>query len=343
MGFLYSFNSSKPPSTDDQPCSSPSNKRMNPPLDSLSQSGAHVESAPPSNASLVSKTAETDLHGQTASKVESIQSHATHTVSGMSDVQVNNSLSLQMGDGHTSPHRLKEVFRCNEGESKESKPSHLDKFGSGDGQRLGEDRNKILERPQFSSTLKDRDRYRHHREYSERSRSRYGYSHRDSRPIRECSSSRDRHHRDREVERHWDRFSHHRREHHHSQRRPREERNWSRDRRFVSESYRPSGYHNRDGYSSHSHRGVEGAHGRTAHAVNSSKGRPSSSRSPSPLSGHCKRKRSPSVDARESSDECRVKKSKKKKRNKDKDKHRQVILGHSFLLISDLLIYSTMF
>ncbi|KAK9965448.1 hypothetical protein ABG768_004540 [Culter alburnus] len=313
--------SSKPPSTDDQPCSSPSNKRMNPPLDSLSQSGAHVESAPPSNASLVSKTAETDLHGQTASKVESIQSHATHTVSGMSDVQVNNSLSLQMGDGHTSPHRLKEVFRCNEGESKESKPSHLDKFGSGDGQRLGEDRNKILERPQFSSTLKDRDRYRHHREYSERSRSRYGYSHRDSRPIRECSSSRDRHHRDREVERHWDRFSHHRREHHHSQRRPREERNWSRDRRFVSESYRPSGYHNRDGYSSHSHRGVEGAHGRTAHAVNSSKGRPSSSRSPSLLSGHCKRKRSPSVDARESSDECRVKKSKKKKRNKDKHRH----------------------
>ncbi|XP_048025852.1 ubiquitin carboxyl-terminal hydrolase 42 isoform X1 [Megalobrama amblycephala] len=313
--------SSKPPSTDDQPCSSPSNKKMNPPLESLSQSGAHVESAPPSNASLVSKTAETDLHGQTASKVESIQSHATHTATGMSDVQVNNSLSLQMGDGQTSPHRLKEVFRYNEGESKESKPSHLDKFGSGDGQRPGEDRNKILERPQFSSTLKDRDRYRHHREYSERSRSRYGYSHRDSRPIRECSSSRDRHHRDREVERHWDRFSHHRREHHHSQRRPREERNWSRDRRFVSESYRPSGYHNRDGYSSHSHRGVEGAHGRTAHAVNSSKGRPSSSRSPSPLSGHCKRKRSPSVDARESSDECRVKKSKKKKRNKDKHRH----------------------
>lgn len=336
MCFLCSYNSSKPPSTDDQPCSSPSNIRMNPPSDALSQSGVHVESAPSSNASLVSKTADTDLHCQTASKVESIPSHATHTAAGTSDHQANNSLNLHIGDGHTSPHRLKEVFRCSEGESKESKPSHFDKFGSGDGQRVGEDGNKISERPHFSSPLKDRDRYRHHREYSERSRSRYGYSHRDSRPIRERSSSRDRHHRDREVERHWDRFSYHRREHHHSQRRPREERNWSRDRRFVSESYRPSGHHNRDGYSSHSNRGVEGAHGRTAHTVNSSKSRPSSSHSLSPLSGHNKRKRSPSLDARESSDECRAKKSKKKKRNKDK--HRRVILCYSFLLISDLLI-----
>ncbi|KAK7122840.1 hypothetical protein R3I94_019825 [Phoxinus phoxinus] len=313
--------SSKLPSTDDQPCSSPSTKRMNPPSDALSQSGVHVESAPASNASLVSKTADTDLHFQTASKVESIPSHATHTPAGTSDHHASNSLNLHSGDGHTSPHRLKEVFRCSEGESKESKPSHLDKFGSGDGQRVGEDGNKISERPHFSSPLKDRDRYRHHREYSERSRSRYGYSHRDSRPVRERSSSRDRHHRDREVERHWDRFSHHRREHHHSQRRPREERNWSRDRRFVSESYRPSGHHNRDGYSSHSNRGVEGTHGRMAHTVNSSKSRPSSSRSLSPLSGHNKRKRSPSFDARESSDECRAKKSKKKKRNKDKHRH----------------------
>ncbi len=91
------------------------------------------------NASLVSKTTDTDLHAQTASKDEPIQGNDTHAEAAMSDLQGNNSLSLHVGDGHTSPHRLKEEFRCSEGESKEPKPSHLDKFGSGDGR--GEDRN----------------------------------------------------------------------------------------------------------------------------------------------------------------------------------------------------------
>lgn len=66
---------------------------------------------------------------------------------------------------------------------------------------------------------------------------------------------------------------------------------------------------------------MEEAHGRATHTVNGSKGRPSSPHSVSPLLGHHKRKRSPSVDARESSDECKAKKSKKKKRNKDKHRH----------------------
>lgn len=278
---------------------------MNSSSDSSSQSASQVQSASSSDASLVSKTTDTDLHAQTASKDEPIQGHDTHAEAGMSDLQDNNSLSLHAGDGHTSPHRLKEEFRCSEGESKESKPSHLDKFGSGDGR--SEDRNRVLERQHFSSTVKDRDRYRHYREYRERSRSRYGHSH------RERSTSRDRHHRD-----HWDRFSHHRREHHHSQRRPREEHDRSRDRRFVSDSYRPSGHHNRDAYSSHSHRGVDGGYGWMSHTVNGSKVRPSSPRSVSPLPGYYKRKHSPSADARQSSDECRAKKYKKKKRNKEK-------------------------
>ncbi len=183
---------------------------MNPSTDS-SQSTSHVQLASSSDASLVSKTTDTDLHAQTASKDEPIQGNDTHAEAAMSDLQGNNSLSLHVGDGHTSPHRLKEEFRCSEGESKEPKPSHLDKFDSGDGR--GEDRNRVLERPHFSSTVKDRDRYRHYREYREKSRSRYGHSYRESHPFRERSTSRDRHHRD-----HWDRFSHHRRERHHSQR-----------------------------------------------------------------------------------------------------------------------------
>ncbi len=287
---------------------------MNPSTDS-SQSTSHVQLASSSDASLVSKTTDTDLHAQTASKDEPIQGNDTHAEAAMSDLQGNNSLSLHVGDGHTSPHRLKEEFRCSEGESKEPKPSHLDKFDSGDGR--GEDRNRVLERPHFSSTVKDRDRYRHYREYRERSRSRYGHSYRESHPFRERSTSRDRHHRD-----HWDRFSHHRRERHHSQRtQPREEHNQSRDRRFVSDSYRSSGHHNRDGYSSHSHRGLDGGYGRMSHTVNGSKVRPASPHSVSPLPGYYKRKRSPSADARQSSDECRAKK--KKKRNKEK--HRRVI------------------
>lgn len=302
--------SSKPPSTDGQPCCSPLRKRMNPSTDS-SQSTSHVQLASSSDASLVSKTTDTDLHAQTASKDEPIQGNDTHAEAAMSDLQGNNSLSLHVGDGHTSPHRLKEEFRCSEGESKEPKPSHLDKFDSGDGR--GEDRNRVLERPHFSSTVKDRDRYRHYREYRERSRSRYGHSYRESHPFRERSTSRDRHHRD-----HWDRFSHHRRERHHSQRtQPREEHNQSRDRRFVSDSYRSSGHHNRDGYSSHSHRGVDGGYGRMSHTVNGSKVRPASPHSVSPLPGYYKRKRSPSADARQSSDECRA----KKKRNKEKHRH----------------------
>ncbi|KTF85445.1 hypothetical protein cypCar_00000952 [Cyprinus carpio] len=308
----YSESSSKPTSTDGQPCLSPSRKRMNPSSDSSSKSASQVQSASSSNASLVSKTTDTDLHAQTASKAELIQSHETHAVAGMSDFQGNNS---HVGDDHTSPRRFKEEFRCSEGESKESKQSHLDKFGSGDG------RNRVLDRPHFSSTMKDRDRYKHYREYNERSRSRYGHSYRECRPFRERSTSRDRHHRDREGERRWDRFSHHRREHHHSQRRPREEHDRSRDRRFVSDAYRPSEHHNRDGYFSHSYRGVDGGYGRTSHTVNGSKVRPSSPHSISPLPGHYKRKRSPSADARQSSDECRVKKFKKKKRNKEKHRH----------------------
>ncbi|XP_073683856.1 ubiquitin carboxyl-terminal hydrolase 42 [Garra rufa] len=310
----YSESSSKPPSTDGQPCLSPSRKRMNSSSDSSSQSASQVQSASSSNASLVSKTTDTDLQAQTALKAESIQGHDNHAVAGMSDLQGNHSLSLHAGDGHTSPRGLKEEFRSSEEESRESKPSHIDKFGSGDG-RSG-DRNRVSERPHFSSTLKDRDRYRHYREYNERSRSRYGHNYRESRPFRERSTSRDRHYRDRDY-----RFSHHRREHHHSQRRPREERDWSRDRRFASDAYRPSGHHNRDGYSSQSHRGEDGGYGRTSHTVNGSKVKPSSPRSVSPLPGHNKRKRSPSADARQSSDECRVKKSKKKKRNKEKHRH----------------------
>uniref|UniRef100_A0A672PBC5 Ubiquitin carboxyl-terminal hydrolase n=1 Tax=Sinocyclocheilus grahami TaxID=75366 RepID=A0A672PBC5_SINGR len=305
LGLLF-FTCSKPTSTDGQLCFSSSRKRINPSSDSSSQSASQVQSASSSNASLVSKTTDTDLHA-------SIQSHDTHAVAGMSDFQGNNS---HVGDGHISPRRLKEEFTCSEGESKESKPSHLDKFGSGDGR--SEDRNRVLERPDFTSTVKDRDRYKHYREYNERSQSRYGHSYRESRPFRERSTSRDWHHRDREWERHWDRFSHHRREHHHSQRRPREERDRSRDRKFVSDAYRPSGHHNRDGYSSHSHRGVDGGCGRTSHTVNGSKVRPSSPHSISPLPGHYKWKRSPSADARQSSNECRVKKSKKKKRSKEK-------------------------
>ncbi|XP_052467084.1 ubiquitin carboxyl-terminal hydrolase 42 [Carassius gibelio] len=312
----YSESSSKPTSSDGQPCFSPSRKRMNPSSDSSSQSASEVQSTSSSKASLVSKTKNPDLHAQTSSKAETIQSHDTHAVAGMSDFQGNNG---HVGDGHTSSRRIKEELRCSEGESKESKQSHLDKFGCGDGQ--SEDRNRDLERPHCSSTVKDRDRYKHYREYNERSRSRYGHSYRESRPFRERSTSRDRHQRDRERERHWDRFSHHRREHYHSQRRPREERDWSRDRRFVSDAYRPSGFHNRDGYSSHSHRGSDGGYGRTPHTVNGSKGRPPSPHSISPLPGHYKRKRSPSADARQSSDECRVKKFKKKKRNKEKHRH----------------------
>ncbi|KAK2876597.1 hypothetical protein Q8A67_020693 [Cirrhinus molitorella] len=312
----YSESSSKPPSTDGQPCLSPSRKRMNSSSDSSSQSASQVQSASSSNVSLVSKTTDTDFQAQTASKAEPIQGHDTHAVAGMSDLQGNHSLSLNDGNSHTSPRRLKEEFRSSEGESKESKPSHIDKFGSGDGR--SEDRNRVLERPHFSSTLKDRDRNRHYREYNERSRSRYSHSYRESRPFRERSTSRDRHYRDRDY-----RFSHHRREHHHSQRRPREEHDRSRDRRFVSDAYRPSGHHNRDGYSSHSHRAEDGGYGRGSHTVTGSKVRPSSPRSVSPacLPGHYKRKRSPSADARQSSDECRAKKSKKKKRNKEKHRH----------------------
>lgn len=307
--------SSNPASSDDHPCSSPSNKRLNLPSESSSQSVAQIQSSP--KESLVLKTTDTDLHTETASKVELTQRHATHTATGTSDLQVNNNVSLHVSHGHTSPHKLKEVYRCSEGESKEAKPSHSDKFGSGDGWRSGEDRNRGSDRPHFSSTPKDRERYRHYRDHSDRSRSRYGHSYQDSRR----STSRERYYRDRDLERHWDRFSHHRREHHYFQRRHRDERDWNRDRRFGSDSYRPSGYHNRNGYSNHSHRGMEEAHGRATHTVNGSKGRPSSPHSVSPLPRHHKRKRSPSVDARESSDECKAKKSKKKKRNKDKHRH----------------------
>ncbi|XP_056324839.1 ubiquitin carboxyl-terminal hydrolase 42 [Danio aesculapii] len=309
--------SSNPASSDGHPCSSPSNKRLNPPSDSSSQFVAQIQSSPSPKELFVSKTTDTDLHTQSTSKVELTQSHATHMATGTSDLQVNNSVSLHDGHGHTSPHKLKELYRCSEGESKESKPSHSDKFGSGDGWRSGEDRNRVSDRPHFSSTPKDRERYRHYRDHSDRTRSRYEHSYRDGRR----STSRERYYRDRDVERHWDRFSHHRREHHYFQRRHRDERDWNRDRRFGSDSYRPSGYYNRDGYSSHSHRGMEGAHGRVTHTVNGSKGRPSSPHSVSPLPGHHKRKHSPSVDARESSDECKAKRSKKKKRNKDKHRH----------------------
>ncbi|XP_051530577.1 ubiquitin carboxyl-terminal hydrolase 42 [Myxocyprinus asiaticus] len=322
--------SSKPPSSDGQHISSPSSKSTNHLSDFLAQS------ATSSNASLVSKTTDNELSAHAASKIESTQSRAAHLVVGMSDFQANHSLSLNAGDGHTSPHRLKETPVCNEGKGKDSKPSYTGKFDSGDGRRPGDDQNRLLERPHFSSTLKDRDRYRHNREYDERNRHRYGHSghgHRlekECRYARECSTSRDRHHRDRDAKRHWDQFTHHLRKHHYSQRRFREERDWSRewdnrDRRIASgyDSHHPSGHHNRDGFFSHCHRGVESGRGRELHTVheNSSRGKPSSPRSVSPLPERNKRKRSLSLDVKESSDECRAKKPKKKKKNKDKHRH----------------------
>ncbi|KAL0179733.1 hypothetical protein M9458_025175, partial [Cirrhinus mrigala] len=201
-------------------------------------------SASSSNASLVSKTVDTDLKAQTASKAESIQDHDNHAAAGMSHLQGNNSLSLHAGDGHTSPRRLKEEFRSSEGESKESKPSHIDKFGSGDGR---------------GTTTKEA-----------------GAAMAISVPPVETGITEIVKLRDTGTNSHTTRGT-----------RP-------------DDAYRPSGHHNRDGYSSHSHRGEDGGYGRT------------------PLPGHYKRKRSPSADARQSSDECRAKKSKKKKRNKEK-------------------------
>ncbi|XP_051523692.1 ubiquitin carboxyl-terminal hydrolase 42-like isoform X2 [Myxocyprinus asiaticus] len=324
----FSESSSKPPSTDGQR-SSPPSKKTNHLADSLAKSATHVQSAPSSNASLVAKTTDSDLHVLAASKVETTQCHASHAEVGKSDFQANHSLSLYVGDGHTSPHRLKETLWCNEGEGKDSKPSHTCKFDSGDGRRQAEDRNRPLERPHFSSTLKDRDRYRHQRENGERNRHRYGnsgHSHRlegGCRPARECSTSRDRYHRDRDGERHWDRFTHHRREHHHSQRRSKEERDWSRewDRRFASgyDTHRPSGHHNRNGFSNHCHRGVENGRGRELHTVHEKSSRGKSSFPMLPE--RYKRKRSLSVGSKESSDECRAKKPKKKKKNKEKHRH----------------------
>lgn len=313
---------SKPPSTDLHPCSSPPSKREKLSSDSSAHSSTQTLSANPSNASLVSKT-DNDVHVEAASKIESNQTHATHPAVGMSDFQVNH--SLHGGDGHTSPLRLKETLRCTEGEVKESKSPNLAKFGSSDGRRPVEDRNRIVERPHFSSTLKDRDRYRHNRDYDERNRNRYGHSHRherEYRPIRERSTSRERHYRDREGDRHWNRYTYNHREHPHSQRRIREDRDRSRDGKYASghDAYRSYGHHNKDGSSSNSHRGTDGDRGRTIHTVseNNSRTRPSSPRSVSPLSGHHKRKRSLSADTKSSSDECRVKKAKKKKKNKDK-------------------------
>ncbi len=132
-------------------------------------------------------------------------------------------------------------------------------------------------------------------------------SYRESHPFRERSTSRDRHHRD-----HWDRFSHHRRERHHSQ-----EHNLEKNTTRVGIGdlwVTPIvllDTINRDGYSSHSHRGVDGGYGRMSHTVNGSKVRPASPHSVSPLPGYYKRKRSPSADARQSSDECRAKKRKR--------------------------------
>lgn len=295
---FLAFNSSDPQSTDLQQCSSPPSKRTKLPSDS---SSTH-----PSNDSSVSKT-DNNLHDQAALKVESIQNHATHTAVGTSDHQVNHA-----GDGHTSPHGLKETRRCSEGEAKESKPPHPCKFGSGDGRRSGEERNRLTERPHCLSSVKDRDRYRHHRDYDERNR--YGHTHREHRPNRERSTSRERYYRDRDGERHWDRYTHYHREHYHSQRRPREERDRSRERRH--DAYRSSGHHNRDGVSSNGHGGRGKGEVHTV-SENSPRARSPPSVSPPPP-GHHKRKRSLSADTREGSEECRAKKAKKKKRNKDK-------------------------
>ncbi|XP_051959450.1 ubiquitin carboxyl-terminal hydrolase 42-like isoform X2 [Xyrauchen texanus] len=327
----FSESSSKPPSTDGQHSSPPSKKTNR---DSLTKSATHVQSAPSSNGSLVAKTTNSDLHVLAASKVESTQSHATHAVVGMPDFQANHSLSFYAGDGHTSPHRLKERQWCNEGEGRDSKPSHTCKFVSGDGRRQDEYRNRSLEQPLFSSTLKDRDRdrYRHHRENYEKNRHHYGHSghsHRlegECRPGRECSTSRDHFHRDRDGERHWDRFTHHRREHHHSRRRSKEEHVWSRewdnrDWRFASgyDTHRPSGHNNRNGFSSHCHRGGESGRGREIHTVHEKSSRGKSSFPMLPE--RYKRKHSLSVGSKVSSDDCRAKKPKKKKKNKDKHRH----------------------
>ncbi|XP_056627976.1 ubiquitin carboxyl-terminal hydrolase 42 isoform X1 [Triplophysa dalaica] len=331
--------SSNPPSTDLQHRSSPPSKMNELSSDSCSQSSsAH----PPNDSSVSTKDNE-----QAALKAESIQNHATHTAPGMSDLQVNHTLNrLHPVDGHTSPHRLKETRRCSEGETKESKPPHPCKFGSGEGRRSGEDHNRLVERPHFSSSMKDRDGYRYNREYDDRNRYGYGHSHREHRPNRERSTSRERYYRYRNGERHTDRYTHHHRERYHYQRRPREDRSRSRERRndrIGHNSYRSLGHHSRDGVSSNGHHsrdgvssnghqsrdgvssnghnGPDGGRGKEVHMVSENGSRARSPRSVSPPPGHHKRKRSLSADSRESSDECRAKKAKKKNRNKDKHRH----------------------
>ncbi|TRY78950.1 hypothetical protein DNTS_018828 [Danionella cerebrum] len=269
-------------------------------LDPISPSSSQIQTAPPSDSPSAS-----DPYTKTTSRAHLNESHSTSTSAGVS---VSDCSSLHVSDGHTSPRKLKEGHRWSECESKDSKSSHFSKFACGDGWRPVEEHTRG-----YSSSLKDRERHGHYRDYSERSRSRYELSYRESRSVRDRSTSRERHHRDRSEERYRDRFSHQRRDHHHYyqhfQRRAREERDWNRERRFGGDSYRPSGHHSRDGYSAYAN-----------HAVNSFKSRPSSPRYVSPPPVYHKRKRSWSPGTRESSDECRSKKAKKKK-NKDKHRH----------------------
>ncbi|XP_072522744.1 ubiquitin carboxyl-terminal hydrolase 42 isoform X2 [Salminus brasiliensis] len=247
--------------------------------------------------------------------------------------QINtSSLSLRVSDEHATPNGPKaspEASRHGGGGvcKEETKESSSEKPGSREGKGLVEDRARDSDRSPVSAATKDRDRdkerHRRYREREDRSRERYGQSHRQDRDYR--PSSRERHHRDRSVDRHWDRHAYYRRDQYHHKR-GREERNWDRDRRYQPSGYdghsRSTFHHYRDGGSSHWRRVTEDGRDRWHHSVeeSSSRAKPSPQRSVSPPSRPLTRKRSLSAD--EVSEEHRAKKHKKSKKKKNKEKRR---------------------
>lgn len=257
------------------------------------------------------------------------------------------SLSLRVNDGHTalngpkvSPETSRQFNDCKE-ENTEVKTSQSDTPAFREGRRPVEvrerDRDRDVERSHVFAARKDRERHRHYREREQRSRERYGHGQRldkDGHLTRERSLNRERHYRERSVDRYRDRHAYYRRDHHYHRKRDREDRNWDRDRdrdwRYQPSSYdahsRSSGHHHRDGGSSHWRRTTEDGRDRWHYSVeeNGSRVKPSPSRSITPTSRHSNKKRSLSDDG-EASEECKTKKHKKAKKKKNKDKHRWVL------------------
>ncbi|XP_062859252.1 ubiquitin carboxyl-terminal hydrolase 42 [Trichomycterus rosablanca] len=170
----------------------------------------------------------------------------------------------------------------------------------------------------------DKDSHRHYRECRDRSKERYGGSHRSDReyrPPKERSSSREK--RYREVDRYRDRHAYNRR-HYYYHKRDRGERlhDWQRDKdkRYQTSNYDSHRYldhHYRDGGSSHWRHVQEDRRDRWHY--NREQLSSSRSKSPSPYHGTRKRRHS---DEDSASEERRARKSKKSKK-KSKEKHRE--------------------